>query len=144
MRKYIIVLLIMALLCGLLPSCWNGDDITTADPPSTVDTSQMDFSFTERDISASYGESIKTIELDGKTATGGYTVKDGALTLTEEGTYILSGVAKDICITVNAPEKKVQLVLDGLTVNNKNGCAIYVKDASKVFITLKDGTESFV
>ena len=104
----------------------------------------MDFSFTERDISASYGENVKSIELDGKTATGGYTVKDGALTLTEEGTYILSGVAKDICITVNAPEKKVQLVLDGLTVNNKNGCAIYVKDASKVFITLKDGTESFV
>ena len=44
-------------------------------------------------------------------------VADGqTLSITEEGTYILQGTASDCTVLVNAPEAKVQLILDNVTV----------------------------
>ena len=67
------------------------------------------------------------------------TVSDGAaLTITEEGVYVLSGTAKDCTVTVNASkEDKIQLVLDGVSITNSDFPAIYVVSADKVFVTSK-------
>lgn len=64
-------------------------------------------------------------------------VKDGSdVTITEEGVYVLSGSAEDATIYVGADSSaKVQLVLDGLEINNSDMPCIYIKSADKVFVT---------
>ncbi|MBO4359800.1 MAG: carbohydrate-binding domain-containing protein, partial [Eubacteriaceae bacterium] len=65
------------------------------------------------------------------------TVTDGqTVNITEEGIYVLSGSARDAVIAVDAgDDDKVQLVLDGLYIENAHQCCILVENADKVFIT---------
>ena len=58
------------------------------------------------------------------------------VTISEEGVYLVTGNASDATIIVEAADSaKVQLVLDNVTITNKNAPAIYVKSADKVFVT---------
>lgn len=93
-----------------------------------VNTEEM---FTDRDLSSEYDEAdCQEIRLDGDN-----------VTVTEEGIYILSGTLENGMIIVDVPDSaKVQLVLDGVTVSNSEGAAIYVKEADKVFVTLAEGS----
>lgn len=86
--------------------------------------------FTERDLEGTYEENdCRKIELD-----------SDSVTITEEGAYLLSGILEEGMVMVDAPDSaKVQLVLDGVTISNSEGAAIYVKEADKVFITLAEG-----
>ncbi|MBQ6602871.1 MAG: carbohydrate-binding domain-containing protein [Eubacterium sp.] len=72
------------------------------------------------------------------------TVKDGEnVTITSEGTYVFTGTASDATIIVEAgDEDKVQLVLDGVSISNKDFPCIYVKNADKVFVTTTDTENS--
>ena len=70
-------------------------------------------------------------------------VTDGqTLSITEEGTYILQGTASDCTVLVNAPEARVQFILDNVTVSNTSSPAIYVLDADKCFVTTAEGSEN--
>lgn len=93
-----------------------------------VDPADM---FTDRDRSGEYDESeCIRLELD-----------SDSVTITKEGTYILSGSLEGGMVVVDADElAKVQLVLDNVDISNPEGAAIYVRQADKVFITLAEGT----
>ena len=67
-------------------------------------------------------------------------VKDSeTLSITEEGVYVLTGTAKNCTVKIEADkEAKIQLVLDGVTVENDDFPAIYIVSADKVFITTTD------
>ena len=96
-----------------------------------LDTTSL---FTNRDL-------LQTADLtDAKTLT----VSDGAaLSITEEGVYVLKGSGKDCTVTVNADESaKVQIVLDGVSITNSDFPAIYVISADKVFVTTTDSENS--
>ena len=68
-------------------------------------------------------------------------VSDGQdVEITQEGVYVISGSASDVTIHVNAPDAKVQLVLDGLSISNEDKPAVYVEDANKVFVTTAGST----
>ena len=93
---------------------------------------EADGMFTDRDKDADYDEASATK----------ITLSD-TVTITEEGTYILSGTLSDGQVIVDAADTaKVQLVLDGVSITSKNSAAIYVKNADKVFITLAEGSEN--
>lgn len=95
-----------------------------------LDTSSM---FTDRDTSASYDESSATK----------ITLNNETVTISEEGTYILSGEISDGQVIIDAADtSKIQIVLNGVTINSSNSAAIYVKSADKVFITSVQGTEN--
>lgn len=106
-----------------------------------LDSSDM---FTNRDKEIGYDEeSAIAINLsDGaSTADSDSVVIDGdTITITEEGTYILSGSLTNGQIVVEAENAKVQLVLDNADISCETSAAIYVKDADKVFITTTDGS----
>ncbi len=97
-------------------------------PEAFTDPANM---FTDRDRSGEYDESeCIRLELDSDT-----------VTVTEEGTYILSGSLEGGMILVDADETaKIQLVLDNVDISNPKGAAIYVRQADKVFLTLAKGT----
>lgn len=86
--------------------------------------------FSERDLeqTADSSEAQKITVADNKT-----------IDITAEGVYTISGSAENCTIRVNADDSaKVQLVLDGVDIENENFPAIYVLSADKVFITTTD------
>lgn len=67
------------------------------------------------------------------------TVSDGeTLTINAEGTYVITGSAKNCTIKVEADKKaKVQLVLQDVSVSNSDFPVIYVVSADKCFVTIQ-------
>jgi hypothetical protein len=103
--------------------------------------------FTARDIEVGYDTtSAANIVLNGSSiqvSGDGASVEGKVLTITEEGSYILSGTLEDGQIIIDAGDKdKVQLVLNGVAVNCGSNAPIYIKNADKVFITLAEGTKN--
>ena len=86
--------------------------------------------FTERDLE----QTADTSEAQNITVADNQTID-----ITDEGVYIISGSAVNCTVRINADDSaKVQLVLDGVNIQNENSPAIYVLSADKVFITTTD------
>ena len=99
------------------------------DSTGTGDTSELDIDnlFSDRDLNQTpdLSEAITIKVTDGAT-----------IDITESGTYLISGTAKNCTIRVDAKEKdKVQLVLDNVSITNEDFPAVYVVSADKCFIT---------
>ncbi len=111
-------------------------------PTSTV---VVDPEFTDRDLETSYDDATAVqVTLDGSTiqvSGDGATASNGVLTITKEGTYVVTGNLSDGQIVVAAADTdKIQIVLNGATINCADNAPIYVKSANKVFITLATNT----
>lgn len=95
----------------------------------TVDVENM---FSTRDANIEYDASTATkIQLSNQT-----------VTISTAGVYILSGSLDDAQVIIDADKDndKIQLILDGVTMNCNTSAPIYVKSADKVFITLAENT----
>ena len=121
---------------------------TTEDQASSVETTSaivVDTEFTASDLEVGYEESSATyitLKNSGGEVTGdGAVAKDGVITISDEGTYVISGKVDDGQIVVAAEEgDKVQIVLNGVTIHCSDSAPIYIKSADKVFITLEENT----
>ncbi|WP_455721700.1 carbohydrate-binding domain-containing protein [Agathobacter sp.] len=113
--------------------------------------------FTNRDLDVGYEESeavhinladdSTTLTMgddEEETSVSGVTVDGNVITITEEGTYILSGTLTEGQVIVDADDAKVQLVLDNADITCASSAAIYVKSADKTFITLAEGSENIL
>lgn len=103
--------------------------------------------FSDRDFEVGYDESESAvITLNGTTAScdsESVYINDGTVTITDEGIYILSGELDDGMVIVDAEDTdKIQLVLDGVTIQSSSSAAIYVRQADKVFVTMAADTEN--
>lgn len=68
-----------------------------------------------------------------------------SVTITNAGTYVLSGQLKDGQIVVNADSKDtVRLVLNGVQIESKDKAPIYIENADKVILSLEEGTENIL
>lgn len=83
-----------------------------------------------------------TLDGDSASASGdGVTVDGSTVTITEPGTYRLSGTLDDGQVVVDASaDGVVRLVLDGADVTSSTGAAIDVQDADQVSVVLADGS----
>lgn len=142
-------LVLAGAICFSLAACGNGAS-TTTDTAGTIttvssQTSSQDDLFTDRDYDASY-ETAVTITLNGDTAVAsgdGVTVEGTVVTITQAGTYLLTGEMTDGQVMVDVGEsEKVQLVLSDAAVASSTSAALYVKSADKVFLTLAAGTKN--
>lgn len=102
--------------------------------------------FSERDLSAAYDDETITVQLTGSGAAADsdkVTVSGTNVVISGAGTYLISGTLENGSIIVDAgKDDKVQLVLSGASIHSETYAAIYVKQADKVFITLKAGTDN--
>ena len=90
--------------------------------------------YTERDLE----QTADTSEATSITVQSGQDVS-----ITEAGVYVLSGAATDATVSVNVDStEKVQLVLDGLSIQNEDAPAINVLSADKVFVTTAQGSQN--
>ena len=126
-------------------------DSTSEDTTTTESTSEVTEAvsasglFTDRDLDAGYDESKSAvIQLNGTSAacsSDAVKISGGNVTITDEGTYILSGTLDDGMIIVDAGKSdKTQLVLDGVTIHSQTCAPIYIRQADKVFLTLAPGS----
>ena len=140
MKTKLITILVALSMVLVLAAC--GSKTTTSDAQggqtvvtevseeSTPKTTNTDL-FTDRDLDPSYTDAT-TIDLSKKSAS--------TVTISEAGTYILTGTYNGRVVVNVGDQDKVQLVLDNVTIANNDGAAIYVQAGDKVFVTLKDGT----
>ena len=83
-------------------------------------------------------------EYDASSATA-ITLSDQDVTISEPGTYLVSGSMREAQLTVDsAAEGKVTLVLSGVTMTSSSGAPIMVKAADEMVIVLAEGTESSI
>ncbi len=128
MKKIISALSILLLLCG----CSAPSSQSSSKPP-TVTQRDTDM-FTDRDLRTSY-DADKAVVIDLSQA-------QSPVTISEEGTYVLSGSLEGMVI-VDAPDTaKLQIVLSGASISSPISAALYVKQADKVFVTLAENTEN--
>ena len=113
---------------------------------STIGTSDM---FTDRDMEIGYDEENSvSISLSGNSAScnsNAVQISGSTVTITEEGTYILSGTLDDGMVVVNAEDTdNIQLVLDDVEITSSTSAAIYVIEADKVIITTASGSDNLL
>lgn len=101
--------------------------------------------FSDRDFETQYdAESSAVIVLNGDSAecvSDAVQISGTTVTITDEGTYILSGNLDDGMIIVDSEKTdKTQLVLNGVTIHSETSAPIYVLQSDKVFITMAAGT----
>lgn len=120
------------------------ENLSDTDEDTAEDTDSM---FTDRDKEVGYDENECTaIQLsdDGSSCDSqSVSIEGQTVTITEEGTYLLSGSLSDGSVVIYTDENmKVRLILNGVSINSSSSAAIYVKSADKVFITLAPDTEN--
>lgn len=165
-RKRLCALLGSAVILSMAVTGCSG---TAADSTDTTESQQAvstgvtlsyDDMFTDRDLDVGYEESdsVKISLSDDSTTVSsgssdnsstddtvdGVTVDGNVITITSGGTYIISGTLTEGQLVVDADDEKVQLVLDNADITCDTSAAIYVKSASKTFITLAEGSENIL
>ncbi|MEG2017451.1 MAG: carbohydrate-binding domain-containing protein [Clostridium sp.] len=113
---------------------------------STIGVSLEDM-FSNRDKEIGYSNtdyieiklSDNNISCDSKAVS----VANSIITISDEGTYVISGSLSNGQIIVDAEKTdKVQLVLNGTSINCNTSAPLYIKQADKVFVTLEKDSEN--
>ena len=93
-------------------------------------------------------EEATSIKLDSDVITvdgSGAKVEDHIVTITEKGTYVVTGSIENGQIIVDVSEdENVQLVLNGAQITCTDSAPIQVNSAKNLYLTLADGTENIV
>ncbi len=135
--------------CGTGTASTSSTSATSAESSKESSSKTVTLSkeecFSDRDLDGSYDESNSAvITLNGTSAecdSDAVEISDSTVTIKDEGTYIVTGNLSDGMIIVDAEKTdKVQLVLDGVTINSESSAPIYVKQADKVFVTTVSDT----
>ncbi len=117
---------------------------TSITTDEVVDLSPKAREYSASELSDNYTSSETITLKDGASSSTDSSVKvsGNTITITEAGTYVISGTLSDGQIVVDTTdEEKVQLVLNGVTITNSTQSPIYIKKAKDyAMITLKAGT----
>ncbi len=122
-------------------------DETKADDSKTDETKdgESETDATKADESETDGtKADESVTNETETASSGVSISGNIITISKEGTYVLSGALSEGQIVVDADSAKVQLVLDNADITCASSAAIYVKNADKAFITLAEGSENIL
>lgn len=140
-------LLLTGCSAGSTSSEENSTVVSAENTEVSVETSTETEMFTDRDKEIGYDEESSAVItlVDDQSACESDAVQiDGnTVTITDEGTYILSGELTDGMVIVEAEDTdKIQLVLNGVEITSAESAAIYVRSADKVFITTASGSDN--
>lgn len=123
------------LICALLLAVAATSCSTTGTGESSASVSS---SADTRKASASIILSGSSASVSGT----GAEAKNGIVTITEGGTYEISGTLEDGQICVKAPDEDVTLILKNVSVTSSSGSPFVILEANSVTLSLPDGTES--
>ena len=119
----------------------------TTSSVSQAAKSDIDASIAAEDIDVGYDEesSVGIRFADGSAAIDGEgaTSEGETVTISQAGTYILSGTATNGRIIVSADKTaEIKLIFNGVDISCADNAPLLVSKAKKVYIVLEDGTEN--
>lgn len=131
-----------ALVAGLCLSTTLLAGCAAPTPPAAASQTAQGAYFTDRDSDTSYDAdtavSLDLSQLEEASQTPGVSVDGSQVTLTQEGTYLVSGQLAEGTLAVDAPQDaKIHLVLQEATLSNSTDAPLTITQADKVFITLE-------
>ena len=141
------------LLAASLAGCGtagSGTSSSSSSASSAVEAAApISVTYSAEDTDSSWDASSATsVSLQGTSITvdgNGASAKDGTLTITAAGTYVLSGTLSAGQVVINTgKEDTVRLVLNGASISSSTGSAIDAEQSKKVIITLAEGTSNTV
>ena len=154
MKKILSMILAFA-LCLSLVGCGSAaaasDGATSNGGSSAAVVTETAAAQTEEELLAAEAEAEEDVETTGTITLSdgapsadcaGVTVSGDTVTITAGGSYRVTGTLTNGQIVVNAPEEKVVLALDGVSVTCENSAALYVVKAKKVILSLVSGSEN--
>lgn len=145
-KLFIAIFVLVCLIFSVILLCSCNTE-KNEDPKTNVDErlDNIDINISQDNIDSSYNENTATVirfsnngvSIDGNGATD--TGND--VSITKEGTFVLSGACSDGSVKIDAGKgSSVQIVLAGLELANSDGYAILITSGKKITITLADGT----
>lgn len=132
---------------GTTTQTTTGSTSATAITLSSTSEILVDTEYKAKDLEVGYEDTTAThialqdnaINISGN----GASADNSVLTITEEGTYVITGTLQDGQIVIDTKDTaKVRLVLNGVGLHNQDNAPIYIKNADKVYLTLAEGTEN--
>ena len=136
--KNVLCIIAAAALCAALAGC--GVPAAAADEDTFTLIAQAG---SAADEETPVPGTTVTLADGGTRSDGAGAVIDGdTVTITADGVYRLTGTLTNGQVAVNAPDAKVTLLLDGVSVTSGGGAAIYVADADRVTLFLAEGSEN--
>ena len=107
------------------------------------------YEYTQEDINSIWDSAnAAIIVLDDdhtQTSGSGVSFSDGTLTINRAGTYVLSGTLSNGQVLIDAGKNDiVRLVLNGVTLHNETGPAIYSPKSEKLILILEEGSKNTV
>ncbi|MDN4473950.1 carbohydrate-binding domain-containing protein [Demequina zhanjiangensis] len=119
---------------------------TVASATANGEASYEQLDLPEVDLSPDYANATTVTLADGASGSDGdgVAISGDMVTITEAGTYVLTGTLTQGQIVVNVADGDVTLVLDDATIANVDAPAIQVDDADNVVLYTEAGTTSTV
>lgn len=138
-RKLVSILTVLVVTTGfLLTGCSKTLYNTEVHESKIPVTSANSESIGKVDTYIELGASIKT---EGS----GVDIENNIVKITKGGTYSISGTLSEGQIVIEATKlDKVYIVLNGVNITNSKGAAIYIKEADKAVIAMKDNTDNYL
>ena len=112
---------------------------------STKSDSKQLYSYTDEDTNTEVGDNAATITCSEKTAKidgKGATCKDGTITISSAGTYVLTGDLSGQVVVNTGKEDTVHIILKNCSITSSTSAAINATQSKKLVITLADGTKN--
>lgn len=125
---------ITLLTTGILMACSSQETISQTTSQSSVTATNSNQVSNSQNSSSSFDwTSLPTTEV---------ALTDAGLTITEAGTYILSGETTDGVIVES--QGNVRLILAGVTISSQDNAALYIAAAENTVIELEEGTTNTI
>ncbi len=136
-----------AALTGCTEKSSSNSASSSGDTANSIVASDIDIKIKEVDYEVGYDESsackITFSDTSGDVSGEGAEFKDGVLTISKAGTYVLSGKLTNGRVVINAGKKDdVRIILNGTEITSSDNSPFAVLQADKVSITLEEKTEN--
>ncbi len=116
---------------------------TSTGSGAVAEVSYADLGIDEASLSFDPEDAVDVTLADGASRAGsGVSVDGDSVTITEAGTYRLTGTLTSGSLVVDAPDAVVNLVLDGVAITAAGVAAINVQDADQAVLWLADGSDN--
>lgn len=142
MKKHLISLITILVAALLLTGCGqaaSGNDSSSDSTEQTVValTDVYTYEYKDSDLTADYDAgSAVYVDLT--------SLSEATYTISQAGTYVLSGSYSGQLVIKAGDDDKVQLVFNGVTITNDSGPAVYILSGDKVTLTLAAGSVNSV
>lgn len=139
--RIIAFILCIILTADVLSAC--ADSSGTQSKNTTADASDTPQETAEESARIPDTSDSTVITLSGESAAvsgSGAEAGNGTVTITDGGTYLITGELSDGRILVNAPEKEVTIVLENAGIRCTYGSPIYIYQSRLTTLCLAEGT----